>query len=137
MNVKYDIKRKDLLFQELSFKINGILFDVSNKLGAGHKEKYYEKAISIALSEAGLKFTEQKYVPLTYNDKIIGKYFLDFLIEDKIVLELKQGKFVSPHIIKQTKHYLSALNLQLALMACFTYNGVIIKRIINIPNQHS
>lgn len=129
----YFLKRKDLLFPELSFKINGILFDVSNQLGGGHKEKYYQKAISMALTKANLKFIEQKYVPLTYNNEIIGKYFLDFLIEDKLILELKQGKFANAFIIKQTNQYLAALNLQLALIACFTNNGVVIKRIINLP----
>jgi len=131
MKKQYSLKRDDLLYPELSFKINGILFDVFKQLGGGHQEKYFQKAVAIALKDNGLKFSEEFYVPLKFNDKIIGKYFLDFLIENKIILELKRDKYIPANIIQQTKQYLSALNLELALIACFTYGGVIIKRIIN------
>jgi len=83
------------------------------------------------LKEKELKFVEQYYTPLKFKDQKIGKYFLDFLIEDKIILELKRGQFVPVQIINQTKRYLSTLNLKLALIGCFTWNGVIIKRILN------
>jgi len=70
-------------------------------------------------------------VPLKFNDKIVGKYYLDFLIEDKIVLELKRGNIVAVNNIDQVKGYLSALNLKLAIIASFTFNGVKINRILN------
>lgn len=128
---QYVVRRKDLLLPELSFKINGVLFDIQHQLGGGHHEKYFQKAVAVGLEDKNLKFKEQVYVPLIYKDEIVGKYFLDFLIEDKIILELKRGQFIPANIIKQTKQYLIALNLQLAIIACFTYSGVIIKRIIN------
>lgn len=129
---QYTLRRTDLLFPELSFQINAILFDVFRELGGGHDERYYQKAVSLGLQETKVPFKEQYYVPLRFHDKVVGKYFLDFLIDDKIVLELKRGKFVSIHIINQTKEYLSALNLQLALIACFTHDGVFTKRIVSI-----
>jgi len=70
-------------------------------------------------------------VPLKFNDKIVGKYYLDFLIEDKIVLELKRGNIVAVNNIDQVKGYLTALNLKLAIIASFTFNGVKINRILN------
>lgn len=57
---------------------------------------------------------------------------MDFLIEDKIVLELKRGKFVPFKVIDQVKQYLGSLNLHLALVACFTTDGVVVKRIIKL-----
>jgi GxxExxY protein len=128
---KYTLRRDDLLYPELSFKINGILFKISRELGGGHKEQFYERAVKVGLENAGIKFKEQHYVPIRFEDKIIGKYFLDFLIEDTIVLELKRDQFIPAAIINQTKQYLTALNLQLALIACFTHKGVFIKRIVN------
>ncbi len=128
---QYVVNKKDLLFPELSFIINGILIDVSKRLGGGHQEKYYQKAVGIGLGYRHLIFGEQVYVPLRYENEIVGKYFLDFLIENKIVLELKRGEFISASVIEQTKQYLSALNLKLAIIACFTYRGVVIKRVIN------
>ena len=61
----------------------------------------------------------------------LRKENLDFLIDDKIILELKRGQFVSAQVITQTKQYLVALNLKLAIVACFTHSGVVIKRVVN------
>lgn len=127
----YQLRRNDLLYPELCFKINGILFKVFKTLGGGHRESYYQKAIKIGLEKENIKFKEQYYVPVVFEGKTIGKYFLDFLIEDKIILEVKRGQFVMADSIKQTKEYLIALKLSLALIANFTYSGVYIKRIIN------
>jgi len=128
---QYTIKRKDLLYPELSFKINGVLFEVSKQLGGGHQERYYQKAVKLGLNKAKLSSQEQVYVPLKFDNQVVGKYFLDFLIEDKIVIEIKRGEFVSAKIIEQIKQYLEALNLKLGLVVCFTHGGAIIKRVVN------
>ena len=127
----YTVRKKDLLFPELSFTINGILFDVAKTLGGGHKEKYYQSAIAEGLKNKGVQFREQVYVPLTYLNQKVGTYFLDFLIDDTIVLELKRGEFISTSIIQQTMQYLTALKLKLGILACFTHGGVVIKRVAN------
>ena len=80
-----------LLYPELSYKIVGTLFQVSNKLGGGYLEKYYQKAVAECLKTEGLKFAEQVHAPFMFNGVKIGQCFLDFLIEDKIILELKKG----------------------------------------------
>lgn len=128
---QYQLKRNDLLYPELSYQINGVLFEVFRQLGGGHQEKYYQKAIEIGLKKAGMKFVSQKYVPLLFKGENVGKYYLDFLIEDKIVLELKRGKIVAVKNIDQVKGYLSSLNLKLAIIASFTQNGVVVNRILN------
>ena len=125
------MRKNDLLYPELSFRINGVLFEVYRQMGGGHHEKYYQKAVVLGLLKEKIKFREQVYVPLKFNDKIVGKYFLDFLIEDKIILELKRGKMIPILNLKQTKQYLSTLNLKLGIVASFTQEGVVIKRIIN------
>ncbi|MFH1946685.1 MAG: GxxExxY protein [Candidatus Magasanikbacteria bacterium] len=128
---KYIIRRKDLFYPELSFKLNGIFFEVAKQLGGGHQEKYYQKAIKIGFEKSGIKFIEQAYVPLKFDNEIVGKYFLDFLVEDKIVIEIKRGEFISRKIIDQTKQYLETLDLKLGLLVCFTHGGAIIKRVVN------
>ncbi|OGH69624.1 MAG: hypothetical protein A3C90_04280 [Candidatus Magasanikbacteria bacterium RIFCSPHIGHO2_02_FULL_51_14] len=128
---KYYIHRKDLLFPELSFRVNGVLIDVAKQLGGGHKEKYYQEAIRIGLHREKIPFKEQMYVPLTFDEQIVGKYFFDFYIENKIVLEIKRGEFIAASVINQTKQYLSAINCKLGILACFTHGGVVIKRVVN------
>ena len=120
-----------ILYSKLSYKINGIIFDVHNELGGGHLEKYYQKAIALKLKKHNIQFKEQYYVPLTVENTLIGKYYLDFLIEDKIILELKRGRYIPRNIYFQTNKYLKALNLQLAIVACFANDVAVIKRIIN------
>ncbi|MBI4427350.1 MAG: GxxExxY protein [Candidatus Magasanikbacteria bacterium] len=128
---KYTLRRNDLLYPELSFKANGVLFEVYKQLGGGHNESYYQKAVAIGLKNAGIKFVSQRYVPLKFQDEKVGKYYLDFLIEDKIVLELKRGHWLPVAVLEQVKKYLESLNLDLAIVACFANDGVIIKRVIN------
>ncbi|MBP9731887.1 MAG: GxxExxY protein [Candidatus Magasanikbacteria bacterium] len=131
MGGTYLLRRNDLLYPELSFRINGILYEVARELGGGHQEKHYQKAVAVGLQNQKIKFQEQFYTPLTFQGEQVGKYFLDFLVEDNIVIELKRGLFIPRKIIEQTFQYLQALDLQLGIIACFTNQGVIIKRIIN------
>lgn len=69
---------------------------------------------------------------IEFNGEVIGKYFLDFLVEDKIIVEIKQGNYFSKSHIEQIHNYLKANNLKLGLLANFTMNGVKIKRIVNL-----
>lgn len=126
------VKRDDLVLPELSYKISGILFEVYNELGPGLQEKYYQRAIALVLKKYNLKFKEQVFVPLKFQGEKIGNYYLDFLIEDQIILEIKRGDFFKQAYIKQIHEYLVVSNLSLGLLANFTNSGVRIKRILNI-----
>lgn len=126
-----NVKRDDLLYPELSYQINGILFEVSNALGGGHRESYYERAIMLACKKRGLACEQQVYVPVLFHGEKIGSYYVDLVIEQSIVVELKRGTIVPATVIRQTAEYLDALNKKLGLIACFTYNGVTIKRVVN------
>jgi len=130
-----EIKRKDLLHPELSYKIIGNAFDVSNKLGGGHHEKYYQRALAEAFFKNNLKFSQQTYFPLKYNDKIIGKNFVDFIVEDKIVVEIKKGNQFSKRHIDQVLEYLKLSGLKLAILINFGSSGVNFRRIINFNND--
>lgn len=129
--MKKVLKRKDLLYPDLSYKIIGCAFDIYNSLGSGHHEKYYQKALCAAFSEKSLKYQEQVNFPLRYRQKIIGRKLLDFLIENKIVVEIKKGERFSKTHIDQVMDYLKISNLKLAILINFGSQGVAFKRIIN------
>lgn len=126
------IKRDDLIYPELCYKIVGILYDVFNEVGPGHKEVLYQKAISIAFDKNKIGFSEQVHTPLKYQNVQIGKYFLDFLIENKIILEIKKDSIFRKQNIDQVFSCLRASNLKLGIIANFARNGVKFKRIVNI-----
>lgn len=125
------VKRQDLLFPELSYQIVGCAFEVYNELGFGHHEKYYQRAYAEALKLKDLKFAEQVYFPLKFKDKIIGKNFFDFLVDEKVIVELKKDNRFSKQHIDQVKEYLNVSNLKLAILINFTRTEVLHKRIIN------
>jgi len=124
--------RKDIVHPKLSFEIMGVLFHVQKELGYGHKERYYENAVAIGLKKKGLTFKRQLQVPLTYEESEVGYYVLDFLIEDAVILELKQGSTFSKKNMDQVFAYLQAKSLKLGMLAQFTPDGVKYRRIVNI-----
>jgi len=101
-------------------------------LGFGYAEKYYQKALAIAFTKKSISFEEQLYSQLKFQEEIVGKLFLDFLVEKKIVVELKKNNFYSKSNIEQVNEYLKTNNLKLAILINFTPNGVIYKRLLNI-----
>ena len=126
------VRRKDLVLPELSYEITGVLFDVFKKLGYGHKEKFYQKAVAIGLEAIGFKFEEQVPSKVYYQNQKVGLYYFDFLVEDKIVIELKAKDSFLTKDIEQLYSYLKASNLQLGLLCHFTKSGAKVKRILNI-----
>lgn len=75
--------------KELSYKIVGILFKVHSELGSHHREKYYQRAVAKGLQKEGLRYRKEIPVELNFEGESVGKYFIDFVVENKIVLELR------------------------------------------------
>lgn len=125
------LKRDDLVYPELSYKIVGFSFEIFNQIGGGHKEVIYQKAYAMILKENKINFKEQVYYPVRFMGKTIGKNFFDFLIDDKIVVELKKDMRFSKAHIDQVLNYLKVSNLKLAILINFGNEGAICKRIIN------
>jgi GxxExxY protein len=123
-----------VIYKDLSYKIVGILFEVYNQLGYGYKEKYYEKAILEYLKKEKLIFKEQAAYRILWSGKVIGINYIDFIVEDKIVLELKKGHYFSKQNLEQVKQYLAITGFKLAILANFMPNGVKYIRVLN-PNN--
>ena len=123
---------KEVVFPELSYSIVGCAYEVYNSLGKGFPEKYYQKALSVELKSKQIIFQEQVYYPLEFKNEIIGKNYFDFLIDDKIVVEIKQGNHFSKGHFEQIMRYLKVSNLKLGLLINFSSEGVQVKRILNL-----
>lgn len=120
-----------IVHKELSYQLVGLLFSVHNQLGNRYQEKYYQRAIEEALKEANILFQKELIVDLKYNNKKIGKYFLDFFIDNKIILEVKAVPRLLPKDFKQILAYLVAYNIELGILVNFRTDELSYKRILN------
>lgn len=77
-------------------------------------------------------FEEQVYAKIKFQNDLIGKIFFDFLVENKIILEIKKGDRFSRTDIAQLYGYLKASNLKLGILVHFTKDGIKYKRILNL-----
>jgi len=124
-----------LIYKELSYQIVGVLFDVFNEIGPGHDEKTYELAIAKGLDLRNIAYSRQVPASLIYKGEIVGNFFLDFLINNLIVLEIKVGTRFSQKDFKQVLNYLQASNKKLAILAIFSRKGVKFIRLLNVDNK--
>jgi len=121
----------ELIYPQLSYKIVGILYEVYNKLGYGYQEKYYQRALEKYFQINHISYKKELVCPLKIVEKSIGNYRLDYLIDDKIVLELKVANEIYPKHINQILGYLKHNNKKLGIIAVFSKNGILTKRIVN------
>jgi len=120
----------DLIYPELSYSIIGILYKVYNQLGGGYQEKYYQQAIKRELFINQIPFLEQVRHDLNFNGQMIGRYYLDFIIDHKIVLELKVAPSFSRKDIMQVLNYLKQSDLELGILVSLNRNKIFYKRIL-------
>lgn len=119
-----------VIYPELSYQIYGILFKVFKELERGYKEKHVQRAVALMLRSGNLQFREQFPFKMEFDGKNIGYYYLDFVVEQKIVLELKVAERFYQKDFDQIKDYLIKSGLKLGLLARFGHNGVVIKRVL-------
>jgi GxxExxY protein len=104
---------------EITELIIGCAFRVHNELGAGFLEKVYENALALELAETGLQVKQQESIPVYYRRKIIGEYFADLLVEDRILVELKVARTLATEHEIQLVNYLAATGKEDGLLINF------------------
>ncbi|MCX6713825.1 MAG: GxxExxY protein, partial [Candidatus Vogelbacteria bacterium] len=120
----------NFLYRDLSYVIRNSIFTVANSLGLGHKEIIYQKALAEEFKKNKLAFDREKQIPIMYSGKKVGVYVPDFVIENKIIVELKAIPFLGTSEKKQAWNYLKGSDYRLALLVNFSPKQVEIERII-------
>jgi len=120
----------DMNINELTYQINGAIFEVSRTLGAGFLEKVYEKALMIELKERRMRVINQAPIKVSYKNTIVGEYFADMLVEDKVIIELKAVENISKLHEAQILNYLKATGIQVGLLVNFKHPKAEIKRMV-------
>lgn len=130
-----DTKNKNIdkvIFPELSYTIVGAAYEVYNNIGGGHKESVYQKALFEIFKNLNLNVQQQVPYQVNFKDKTIGKNYFDYLVENKIVVEIKSNDRFSKKYFDQVLNYLIVSNLKLGILLVFGREGVRFKRILNI-----
>ena len=121
----------ELIYKDLTYRINGVLFEAHNELGQFANEKQYADIIENKLKAFGIDFDREKIMPPSFEGEAKGRHRVDFLVEDKLLLELKAKHFLTKEDYYQTQRYLKALNVKLAILVNFRQKRLTPKRILN------
>ena len=115
---------------ELTYQINGAIFEVNKVIGAGFLEKIYENALMIELQNRNLKAANQVPIIVKYKNKEVGEYFADIVVEDKVILELKALESLEKIHEAQLLIYLKATDYKIGLLVNFSHPKAVIRRFV-------
>ena len=104
---------------DVTGKILEAFFTVYRTLGYGFSEKVYENALAIEMSRLGLKFQQQLPITVFYLSNVVGEFVADFLVEDKVMLELKAVQELAQEHEAQLLNYLKATTIEVGLLLNF------------------
>jgi GxxExxY protein len=108
--------KPEYLYSELTGKIIGCAMEVHNFLGNGFQEVIYQRALSYEMELNKILFSREVEMPIFYKNKDIGTRRVDFLIDEKICVELKALTKLEPVHLAQAINYLEAFNLEVGLL---------------------
>jgi GxxExxY protein len=122
----------EILYKEESYRILGACFEVYKEMGCGFVEPVYQECLEIELGLQGISFESQVQLPLAYKGSPLkGKYIPDFILFNKIVLEIKAVKELADDHRAQVYNYLRATGYRLGLLVNFGHHpGVEYERIV-------
>ena len=108
-----------MLFEELTQQVIAACFEVINELGFGFLESVYEKALLVVLRQKGISAAAQVPLKVLFRGEIVGEFFADILVENKLVIELKAVRTLLPEHQAQVINYLKATGIEVGLLVNF------------------
>ena len=108
-----------IIYKDLSYKIVELALEVHNELGCGFLEKVYENALMLLLERENIPAKQQAPADVYFREKVIGQYFADILIDNKLILELKTVETIANIHRAQLLNYLRATGIKLGLIMNF------------------
>ena len=120
INLKLNkMKKENYMHSDLTEKVIKVFYKVYNTLGYGFLEKVYENAMSIELTKAGLQHYKQQPINVFYDEKKVGSYYADIIVEGKVIIELKAAKNLCEEHEAQLLNYLRATEIEVGLLLNF------------------
>ncbi|MBI1883451.1 MAG: GxxExxY protein [Chlamydiae bacterium] len=119
-----------LLYRDITYEIRGACFWIWKEFGNAFKESIVDKALTEELRKRGLKVTDQKRIDVFYNNKKVGTYVPDKIVNDCVLVEIKRKPFLLKQDKEQFWHYLKGSSYKLGMLINFGERGLEIKRVI-------
>jgi len=122
---------------DITYAINGAVFEVNKVLGSGFLEKVYERALLVELGKRGLKAQSQAPIRVLYKENIVGEYIADILVEGKVIVEIKTVESLDRIHEAQLLNYLKATGMRVGILVNFKHPKAQIKRmVLDMPEGH-
>ena len=119
----------NLIYSETTDQIIACAYDVYNKLGFGFSEKVYENAMMIKLAQKNLPSIQQAPINVRFENQLVGEYFADIFVDNKIILELNAVTMLSKAHEAQLINYLKATGIKVGLLLNFGEKLKIVRRV--------
>jgi len=123
--------KEEFRYSDITEKIIGCAMKVHQRMRNGYQELIYHRCLIIEFRKIALSFLNEIALPIFYDEIEIGKRRVDFLVENKVVVEIKaQSELMDTHLA-QALNYLEALNLEIGLLINFGSKSLEVRRLIN------
>ena len=120
-----------IIHRELSYELIGILYEAHNEVGRFASEKQVCDVIEIFLMDRSIPYRREYVIRPVHEGEAVGRHRVDFLIDNKIIVEIKFKRFLTREDYYQIKRYLTQLNLKLGVLVNFQEERLHPKRILN------
>jgi GxxExxY protein len=109
----------NILHKSITDIILKVYYEVYNELGYGFLEKVYQNAMYFELQSLGYKVEAQKQIKVYFKKQLVGEYYSDLLVEDKVIVELKATELLMNVHIAQIMNYLKGTPIEVGLLLNF------------------
>ena len=123
-------ENEKIIYKDLSYKIIELALEVHNELGCGFLEKVYENALMILFNRENIPARQQAPTDVYFQGKVVGQYFADIMVDNKLILELKTVDVIANIHKAQVLNYLRATGLKLGLILNFGKPRLEYKRLV-------
>ena len=134
MDICFEVKNLDsqgYAYSEVTGAVIGCAMEVHSTLGVGFQEVVYQRALGVEMLERGLSFSREYEMPIFYKERQVGTRRFDFLVEGKVVVELKAVSGLDNVHLAQAINYLEAFGLEVGLLINFGATKLEFRRVVN------
>lgn len=126
-----------MLYKQITEKILNASFEVHKALGPGFLESVYEEALAVEFELQGILFERQKQLDVRYKNRTVKSFFVDYLVDGSVIVELKAIRTYTENEVAQVLNYLKAGGMGVGLLLNFGSSSLQWKRLINTKIEKS